>query len=93
MRIAVMTVELYAPWAHSLKEKRMEIRSLEAKLRNKFNVSVAEVAEQDIHQRIVLGISAIAADAAHADSILDHALNWIEANTEAQLLHTERALY
>jgi len=93
MRIAAMQVELHAFWVHSLKEKRMEVRSLEAKLRNKFNVSVAEVAEQDIHQRIALGIAAIAADSAQADSILDHVLNFIEDNTEAQVLSVERIFY
>jgi uncharacterized protein YlxP (DUF503 family) len=92
MRIAVLTVRLYAPWVHSLKEKRTEVKSLLAKLRNKFNVSAAEAGEQDTHQTIVIGIAAIAADSAQADSILDHLLNFIEANTGAEIMSVQREL-
>ena len=54
MLIAVMTFRLHAPWVHSLKEKRMIVKSLTAKLRNRFHVSAAEVDEQDTHQIIVM---------------------------------------
>lgn len=64
MPVATLEIKLYAPWVHSLKEKRMEVKSLTAKIGNKFNVSVAETAEQDTHQTIVIGVAAIAADAA-----------------------------
>ena len=40
MRVVVLTLTLYAPWVHSLKEKRMEIKSLLQRLRNKFNVII-----------------------------------------------------
>ena len=50
MRTAAMTFRLHAPWVHSLKEKRMILKSLVAKLQNKFHVSAAEVDEQDVHQ-------------------------------------------
>lgn len=49
MRIAVMTFRLRAEWVHSLKEKRMFVKSLIAKLQNKYHVSAAEVDEQDKH--------------------------------------------
>lgn len=49
MTVAVLTLRLRAPWAHSLKEKRMELKSLLARLRNRFNVSAAETDEQDTH--------------------------------------------
>ncbi len=48
VKVAVLQVKLYAPWVHSLKEKRMVAKSLLAKLRNKFQVSAAEVEEQDV---------------------------------------------
>lgn len=93
MRIAVMELHLHANWVHSLKEKRAEVKSLCAKLKNKFNVSLAEIAEQDTHQIIVLGIAAIAADSMQADSILSHVLSFVEANTEAQITQVEQTLY
>ena len=59
MNIAAMTFRLHAPWIHSLKEKRMIVKSLTAQLQNKFHVSAAEIDEQDTHQIIVIGVAAI----------------------------------
>lgn len=89
MIIAVMTIDLHAPWVHSLKEKRMEARSLLTKIRAQFNVSATEIDNQDVHQTITLGIAAIAANGAQANSILDSILRFIEANTDAQIVSVE----
>ena len=70
MNIAVLTFRLHAPWVHSLKEKRMIVKSLIAKLQNKFHVSAAEVDEQDTHQIIVIGVAAIVPHNAAADSLM-----------------------
>ena len=92
MTVALLTVRLYAPWVHSLKQKRMELQSLLARIRNRFNVSACEAGEQDTHQILVIGVAALAANPAQADSILDHLLNFIESNSQAQLLLVEREL-
>lgn len=92
MLVATLEIKLYAPWVHSLKEKRMELKSLTAKIRNKFNVSVAEVAAQDTHQTLVIGVAAVAADTAQADSILDHVLNFIAGNSETEIVSVEREI-
>ena len=60
MNIATITFRLRASWVHSLKEKRMIVKSLTAQLQNRFHVSAAEIDEQDIHQIIVIGVAAIA---------------------------------
>lgn len=93
MRVAVLKIKLYAPWVHSLKEKRAEVKSLTAKIRNRFNVSACESGEQDTHQTIVIGIAAVAGDAAQADSILDNVLNFAAGNTEAELEVLEREIF
>jgi uncharacterized protein YlxP (DUF503 family) len=90
MIIAVVTIRLYAPWVHSLKEKRMEVKSLLARVRSQFNVSAAEVSDQDIQQSITIGIAAIAANGAQADSILDNVIRFVEANSEAQIVSIDR---
>jgi len=90
MTVAVMTLWLYAPWIHSLKEKRMEVKSLLAKLQNKFNISAIESEEQDVHQTIVLTVAALAANPAQADSILDHILAFVESNTDAEITEADR---
>ncbi len=71
MNIATMTFRLHAPWVHSLKEKRMIVKSIIAKLQNKFHVSASEIDEQDIHQIIVIGVAFIVPHNALADSIMD----------------------
>ncbi len=92
MNIAVITFRLRAPWVHSLKEKRMIVKSLVAKLQNKFHVSAAEIDEQDVHQIIVIGIAAIVPHNAMADSLMDEISEFMELNTEAEILEEIREI-
>ena len=86
MNIAAMTFRLYAPWVHSLKEKRMIVKSLIAKLQNTFHVSAAEIDEQDTHRIIVIGVAAVVPHNAMADSLMDEISQFVENNTEAEIL-------
>jgi uncharacterized protein YlxP (DUF503 family) len=92
MRIAAMTFRLHAPWVHSLKEKRMIVKSLVTRLQNKFHVSVAEIDEQDIHQIIVIGVAAIVPYNAMADSLMDEISQFVEENCEAEILDEQREI-
>ena len=92
MNIAGLTFRLHAPWVHSLKEKRMIVKSLIAKLQNKFHVSAAEVDEQDTHQIIVIGVAAIVPHNAAADSLMEKISQFVEENTEAEIIDEEREL-
>ena len=92
MNIATMTFRLHAPWVHSLKEKRMIVKSIIAKLQNKFHVSAAEIDEQDIHQIIVIGVAAIVPHNALADSVMDEISQFVEENTEAEILDEMREM-
>ncbi len=92
MVIGAITIKIHIPWSHSLKEKRMVVKSICAKVHNKFNVSIAEIDDQDLHQIIVLGISYVATDKAQADSIADHVINFIESSTEGVFVSIEREI-
>ena len=92
MRIAVMTFRLHAPWVHSLKEKSIVVKSLVAKLQNKFRVSAAEIDEQDVHQIIVIGAAAIVPHNAMADSLMDEISLFVEENCEAEILEEAREI-
>ena len=92
MNIATMTFRLHAPWVHSLKEKRMIVKSIIAKLQNKFHVSASEVDEQDIHQVIVIGVAFIVPNNALADSIMDEISQFVDENTEAEILDEMREM-
>lgn len=87
-----MTFRLHASWCHSLKEKRMLVKSLIVKLQNKYHVSAAEIDKQDTYQIIVIGIAAIVPNNALADSLMDDISLFIEQNTEAEILDEEREI-
>ena len=92
MKIAVMRIRLRAPWVHSLKEKRMIVKSLIGRLQNRFHVSAAEVGEQDVHQIIVIGVAAIVPHNALADSLMEDISLFVENNTEAEIIDEEREI-
>ena len=92
MIIAAMTFRLHASWVHSLKEKRMIVKSIIAQLQNRFHVSAAEIDEQDTHQIIVVGIAAIVPHNAMADSLMDEISVFVEENTEAEILDEQREI-
>lgn len=86
MIIGTLEVKLIVPWSHSLKEKRMVLRSITERIKNKFNVSVAEVDNQDLHQSIVLGIACVSNETSHVSSVLQKVLDYIEGNCEAPIV-------
>ncbi len=92
MNIAVMRFRLHAPWVHSLKEKRMIVRSLIAQLQNRFHLSAAEIDEQDTHQIIVIGAAAVVPHNAMADSLMEEVSRFVEAATEAEVLEETREI-
>lgn len=89
MIILYLTADLRLPWCRSLKDKRAEARSLMAKVKAKFNMSVAESGSQDLHNLLTLSIAALAFDAAQADSISEAVYAYIEGNTQGELVRWE----
>jgi hypothetical protein len=70
MPIGLLTLEIYIPEAHSLKDKRQVLRSLKDRLRGRFNVAVAELEGQDSHQRSVVGIVSLSNNAGHVEQVM-----------------------
>lgn len=89
MVVATMEIKMYAPWVSSLKEKRMQVRSILGKVRNKYNVSVAEVDTQDIHQTITIGLSCVSNSRVQVEKVLQDILNYMESNFEAEIVSYE----
>ena len=85
-------ITLHASWVMSLKEKRMVVKSIIAKIQNKFNVSIAEVDEQDSLQTVVLGIAWVTGTVRQADGILEKVLSFIEVNTDAEIVNIQHEL-
>ena len=86
MIVGLCTVDLYLPDGHSLKAKRQILLSLKDRLRDKFNVSVAEVGEQDLWQRAVLGIACVANEGGYVNQVLDQAVNLIRSVPTIELV-------
>ena len=80
MHIGVLTLALSIDQADSLKDKRQVIKSLIAHIRDKFNVSVAEVDELDIWRRATLGVAVVTNEAAFANEVLSKVVNHVEGD-------------
>jgi uncharacterized protein YlxP (DUF503 family) len=90
MNIGALRVRLRIPENHSLKGKRMVLRSVTSRVKNKFNVSIAEIDDQDMWQVATLGITCVSNDSRHVNETLSHVMNFIEANRgDAEVLDYE----
>ncbi len=70
MFIGVGRFELFIPASGSLKDKRQVLRSVTGVVRNKFNVSIAEVDHQDLWQRTAFGVGCVAESMSHCRKVL-----------------------
>ena len=68
--IGVLTLELRLEYSHSLKEKRHVVLGLKERLRNKFNVAVAEIDYQDLWQRALIAAVTVSGDRGRAEQVL-----------------------
>lgn len=80
MILGSLRIELHLPNAHSLKDKRSVVKSVVAKLRNEFNASVAEVDDQDLRQRAVIGVACVGGESHYVEGQLRAIVRWVEEN-------------
>ncbi len=78
MVIGACEITLHLPETHSLKEKRQIIKSVIARVRNQFDVAIAEVEENDRWQIAKLGITCVSNSSQHAGEIIEHVRSYIE---------------
>jgi hypothetical protein len=81
-RVAVGTVELHLPDVGSLKGKRHVLKGLKEKVRQRFEVAVAEVDHQDTWQRATLAVAYVSHDSRHANEVVSKAVDFIEDNLD-----------
>ena len=74
------------PHATSLKDKRQVTRSLIDKSRKRFNASIAEVATQDVHQVLTIGIATVSGTASHAQNAIDEIIRYMDEHADADLV-------
>ena len=87
MVVGVLRLTLYIPGASSLKDKRQVLRKVTDRLRSRFNVSIAEVGDNDIWQRAVIGICAVSNDHSFVNEVLDKCVR--DAGQIAEIINRE----
>ena len=90
MVVGLLTVELHVPGSQSLKEKRMVLRRIKDKVRNKFNVAIAEVGDQDAWQSARLGFAVVANERAFVERMVETIVAFIDGLAVAKLVDDEK---
>ena len=90
MVVKLLTLELLFPGCSSLKEKRFVLKSLKTRLRQRFNVSVAEVAYQDKWQRCTLAAVTVGSDNRSADDVCDRVVRFVENDHRLEVTGVSR---
>lgn len=86
MVVGVLQIELFIPESNSLKSKRYAIRSIKDRLKNRYNVSVAEIDNTDKWQRASLGIAAVSNESRHIQSMLGKALDLVYGDHRVEVI-------
>ena len=93
--VGILSFELHFPESHSLKEKRMHLRSVKQQLANRVGCSIAEVDHHDVWQRARLTLACVTRDPGGATRLLDEAERWLAGQAfelgtcERDLVHLE----
>jgi hypothetical protein len=90
MTVGIARLTLFLPDSHSLKEKRMVLRRIKDRARQKFNLSIAEVGDNDLWQRVVLGVALVGNDRRFVESALDEIVRFVR--DEAEVTNVEREI-
>ena len=90
MHVGLCRIRLRLPENESLKGKRQVVKSIIAKVQNKFSVCIAEIDDNDAWQLVTLGVAYISNDGRHANEVLSHVADFInESRFEVEMLDYE----
>ena len=91
MHLGVCRITLRLPGNHSLKGKRRLLNSFSSRLQQRFNVSVAEVGDNEVWQLATIGISCVSNSSRHVDEMLQKVLSHVEDRSEElEIIDVER---
>ncbi|MTE21268.1 DUF503 family protein [Streptomyces sp. TRM43335] len=93
MYVGTLSFDLLLGDVRSLKEKRSVIRPIIAELQRKYAVSAAEVGEQNLHRRALIGLAMVSGDAGHVSDVLDRCERLVAARPEVELLSVRRRFH
>ncbi len=93
MLAALCRFDLRIPGCNSLKEKRHVVKTITSSVRNKFNVSVAEVDHHDLWQRTTIAVSAVAGEGYHLKRVMHQVERHIDTFPAVELIDTAMSLH
>lgn len=92
MVVGTCRVSLHIPDSGSLKAKRLVLRRLKQRVRNKFNVSIAEVDDFDLWQRATIAVAVVSRDGHFANQVISNVVGMIDSDRSISVIHIETDL-
>ncbi len=89
MIVGLLTLDLHIPGANSLKDKRRVIKSLIAKIKNRFNVSISEVDSQNLWQRSLIGIAYVSNETVMINRIFEKIRTHVNETHSVELINSD----
>ena len=89
MIVGLLTLQLHLPEANSLKSKRSVIKSLKDRIRNKYNVSIAEIDMHDLWQRSILVAACVANEKKVVNQVLEGVRKTVLSMPSAELIDSK----
>ena len=86
MIIGLLTLEIYIPYSHSLKEKRKTLNKIRDRLKKKFNIAFAELSYLNKWQRSKIGLVTLNTQKSMIEKIFQKIVQEIEENIEGEIL-------
>jgi uncharacterized protein len=86
MFVGILQIDMFLPESDSLKAKRFVLSSIKDRIKNKFNVSIAEVENNDKWQRATLGVAMVANERNFIDQALNKVLNFIDDYDQVEVM-------
>jgi len=86
MILGIGRLSLHIPESHSLKEKRRVVKSITERVRTRFNVSIAEVDDQQLWQVASIGVVVLSNSSQHCDEMLQRVIAFVEQNVQSGYL-------
>lgn len=93
MVVGLLRLELYLPGASSLKEKRQVVKSIIGKVEGRYNVSISEVGNHELWQRVTIGIAHVAQKGEQTKKLLDGVDRYVEGLDKAVITEREILIF
>lgn len=84
-------LHLFSP--NSLKEKRKIIKSLIERMKNRFNISIAEIGDNDLWQSSIIGFAVVSNDKKYVDEVINRCISFIDTFDDCEIIDIEIEIY